>query len=283
MRVTKVIVGRSAVIAIAAYENLRPNYQMEVEIAEGESAYRVLRFCNDELAKLIEEESNRCKAEWLTKSYDCIRFYPLDNKQVPSVTSILSLCGHTSVQTWWITDKVTGQRREMTADELQQYASRGNVLEAMIQTYLETGQWADPRELPQCREDVEILDTGNLKLSWEDGSYQAFMNEYGAKIKPEAFQKTVFNREHDYAGTIDILGEFDGKRSVMDIKSGTFDMRQLAAYAACEQGVEQLVILPVGPTDNKCGYKKPVICETIQSEFAEFLKARAKFRQRFGI
>jgi hypothetical protein len=29
--------------------------------------------------------------------------------------------------------------------------------------------------------------------------------------------------------------------------------------------------------------KKPVICDTIQTEYEEFLKARAKFKRRFGI
>ncbi len=72
-------------------------------------------------------------------------------------------------------------------------------------------------------------------------------------------------------------------RSVIDIKCGTFDWRQLAAYARCLDGVEQLVILPVGPTDNKCGYQKPKPNKSIQKEFEEFLKARAKFKNRFGV
>ena len=69
----------------------------------------------------------------------------------------------------------------------------------------------------------------------------------------------------------------------MDIITGGFDMRQLVAYAVCLEGIEQVVVLPVGPTDNKCGYKRPVVCDTVQKEYAEFLKTRAKFKQRFGI
>lgn len=268
MTITEVTVSKSAVIPVAAYENLRPSFSITAQPNNGESAAKVILYLNAWLNDLMKEEANRCKTEYLEKLYAWIRWYEKDGMRFPSVTSILGV------------DKTFGQ---FTEQELQQYASRGNVLEAMIQMFLTDGSWMDPRELPQCREDIEILETGNLKLSWEDGSHQAFMAEFGGKIKVETFQKTVFNKEQMYAGTMDILGEFDGKRSVMDIKSGTFDMRQLAAYAACEPGIEQIVVLPIGTTDNKCGYKKPVICTTIDNEFREFVKARAKFRQRFGI
>lgn len=268
MTITEVTVSKSAVIPVAAYENLRPSFSITAQPDKGESAYKVITYLSDSLSQLIREESNRCKTEYLEKLYAWIRWYEKDGIRYPSVTSILGI------------DKSFGQ---FTEQELQQYASRGNVLEAMIQIFLTDGKWVDPKEFPQCCEDIEILQTGNLKLSWEDGSHKEFMAEFGDKIKVEVFQKTVFNTEHLYAGTMDILGTFDGKRSIMDIKSGTFDMRQLAAYAVCEENIEQLVVLPIGPTENKCGFKKPIICTTIESEFREFIKARAKFRQRFGI
>ena len=110
------------------------------------------------------------------------------------------------------------------------------------------------------------------------------MAQYGDKIEPLKIEHELFNDVNLYAGTADIIGNYDGKRSVVDFKSGTvYDFRQLAAYAVCLENIEQLVIMPVGQTDNKCGYMKPKICTTIQDEFKEFLKARAKFKKRFGI
>jgi len=268
MTITEVTVGKSAVIGVAAYENFRPSFSITAQPDKGESAAKIVLYLNEWLNNLMREEANRCKTEYLEKIYSWIRWYEKDGIRFPSVTSILGI------------DKTFGQ---FTEQELQQYASRGNILEAMIEVFLVTGEWLDPLKIPKCHEDIEILMTGNLCLNWEDGSHRAFMAEFGSKIKIEAFQKTVFNKEQMYAGTMDILGEFDGKRSVMDIKSGTFDMRQLAAYAVCEEGIEQLVILPIGPTENKCGFKKPVICTTIDNEFREFIKARAKFHQRFGV
>jgi len=91
------------------------------------------------------------------------------------------------------------------------------------------------------------------------------------------------NDELLYSGRYDIKGKFEGIPAIMDCKSGAFDMRQLAAYAVCEEGIKRLVVLPIGPTDNKCGYKKPVVCDAIKDEFKGFQRARAKFQLRFGI
>ena len=283
MKIKEINVSRSGVIPVASYENLRPGYSITVELDENDNKEKVVTDLNEYLRKMFEVEAHRCKAEWLSKLYENIRWYPRNGQQFPSVTSILFLCGQTDPKTFWITDHDSGQKREMTSDELQQYASRGNVIEARVEHFLTTGKWVDPNTLVPCRDDIEILTSGNLHLSWSDGSCKAFFAEFGGKIKVETFQKTVYNDEHLYAGTMDILGTFENKRTVFDIKSGAFDMRQLAAYAACEEKIKQLVVLPVGPTDNKCGYKKPVICTTIANEFQGFLHARAKFRQRFGL
>jgi hypothetical protein len=45
----------------------------------------------------------------------------------------------------------------------------------------------------------------------------------------------------------------------------------------------KLVVLPVGKTPNKCGYKNPIICTDIEKEWKILVKAREKFRKRFGI
>ncbi len=266
-KIKEITVSLSGVIPVAAYENLRPGFSITVEPINGEKPENIINELQQYLHTVFEGESNRGKAELIDKQYANIRLYDKDGKKYPSVTSILNWN-----KEWRVTD-----------DELQQYASRGNVVEALISEYIKTGQWIEPTEVPSLREDVSILMGGSLMMSWEQGSHKAFMEKFRDKIVVNEFQKTVFNDESLYAGTLDILGKYDNINSVMDIKTGGFDMRQLAAYAVCLKDIEQLVVLPVGPTDNKCGYKKPVICNTIQKEYEEFLKARAKFKQRFGI
>ena len=173
----------------------------------------------------------------------------------------------------------------MTDDEMLQYACRGHIVEAMINRYLVTGTWVDPQNEPKQQENVSILATGSRMLTWNTCSHKVFMEKYGDKIKVEQIQKTVFNDEYLYAGTLDIIGEYDGVRSVMDIKcrKSGWDFRQLAAYAKCEKDIKQLVVFPVGETKNQCGYMKPVICDTIEATFEEFLVPRAKFKRRFNI
>lgn len=267
IKIKEITVSLSGVIPVAAYENLRPSFSITVEPIDGEEPEKIIASLQQYLHAVFENESNRGKADLIDKQYSNIRFYEKNGKKYPSVTSVLGWD-----KQWQVTD-----------DELRQYASRGTIVDAMIEEFLKTGEWIDPTQIPELREDVSVLMSGSLMFTWENCSHKAFVEVYRDKIQAEAFQETVFNDEALYAGTYDILGNFDGIRSIMDVKTGGFDMRQLAAYAMCEKDIKQLVVLPVGPTDNKSGYKRPVICDTIQKEFAGFLKARSKFRQRFGV
>lgn len=268
MNVKEITVGLSGVIPIASYENFRPSFSITAEPIDGENPDKIITSLQEYLHRLMMEESNRSKAEAIEKMYAQIRLYEKGNKKYPSVTSILG----------WDKDW-----HGMTDDDLLQYASRGKILEYICTYYLLHKEWVDPETVDVLKEDLAILKRGSRQLSWQDNSCKAFMEKYAEIIVVEQFQKTVFNEEHNYAGTMDIVGLFDGKKSIMDFKSGTHDWRQLAAYAICEDNIEQLVILHIGPTDNKCGYKKPTICTTIETEFKAFLKARAKFRHRYGI
>lgn len=267
MKIKEITVSLSGVIPVAAYENLRPGFSITVEPINGEEPEKIIAELQQYLHTVFENESNRGKADLIDKQYSNIRFREKDGKKYPSVTSILGWD-----KDWHITD-----------DELRQYASRGTIMDVIITEFLTTGKWIDPTQIQTLREDVSVLMSGSLMLTWEQCSHKSFMAQYQKKINVKKFHGTVFNDEALYSGEWDILGNYDGVRSIMDIKHGQFDMRQLAAYAICEKDIEQLVILPVGPTDNKSGYKRPVICDTIQKEFEEFLKARAKFKQRFGI
>lgn len=267
MQVKELTVSLSGVIPVAAYENLRPGYSMTIEVLDGESYETLLVEANKYLRDVFDQASNAAKSDLIAKQYSGIRFYEKDGKQYPSVTSILNY----------------GKEWRITDDELSQYAARGTIVGNMVETFLSKNEWIDPTTETTLAEEVSILLGGSLNMHWNQCSHRAFSEKYSKDIEVTKVQGTVFNDEALYAGTYDILGAYNSKKSLMDVKCGGFDMRQLAAYAVCCEDVEQLVILPVGPTDNKCGYKHPVVCDTIQKEFESFLKARAKFRQRFGI
>jgi hypothetical protein len=268
MKIKEVKAAISGVIPIASYENLKPYYEISADLAEGEDVDACMKQLESILRWHFDQASNRAKADVIEKQYAGIRFYEKDGKKYPSVTSILG---------WNIDWKIS-------EDELQQYSSRGNIIHKMIEIFLQTKKWPDPLEIPELENDIATLMAGSKKLTWQDCSYEKAIDEVMADIKVMQLEGDMFNDEHLYAGRADLYCLYKGKKTIMDFKSGsTTDMRQLAAYAACKEGIEQLVIVPVGPTENKSGIKKPVICTNIDKEFKGFLYARAKFRERFGI
>jgi hypothetical protein len=268
LKIKEITVGLSGVIPVAAYENLRPSYSMTVEPTNGNTPEEIFNYCEQYLKQRFDLQANIAKTDFVAKQYSRIRFYEKDGKKYPSVTSILN----------W--------NKEWAIPEanLNLYAARGTIIHELIEEYLVSGKWVEPESIDSLAEEVALLKLADQDKWWEECSHKAFIDKYRGNIKAETFEKEVYNDKELYAGREDILGLYEGKRSIMDIKSGSVhDFRQLAAYAMCEEGIEQLVIFPVGKTDNKCGYMQPKICTTINNEYQEFLKARALFKQQFGI
>jgi hypothetical protein len=271
LKIKEIIVSRSGVLPTGYYENVRPSYSITVEPKNNDSAEMIIESCNEYLKSLFEFEDQNAKAELLAKRYKQFRWYYRKGRKYISVTTVLG---------WG--DRYT-KFKQFTDDELAQYAAQGNIIEALITEYLKTGKWIEPEKESKLKDDVLLLKVGGLQFNWNNCTHKAFMEKYRDKIEPISYQQQVFNDEYSYAGTLDILGKYDGKLSIIDIKRNTFDMRQLAAYAKCLEGIEQLVIFKVGPTDNKCGYFQPIVCTDIDKEFEGFLSARSKFKANFGL
>ena len=268
MRIKQIEVGLSGVIPLSSYQNLRPSFNMVIELVDGDSEEGAFKLAQERLRELFEGEANRAKVDLVEKEYQNIRFYEHNGKKFPSVTSILS----------WDTDW------KITADELNQYASRGTIIHKLIEIYLKDKKWVNPLDVPELSKEVSILMTGSKKLSWIDCSYQKAVESLMPDIEIVETEKKVVSETHLFAGRLDLLAKYKGKLAVLDFKSGsTTDLRQVSAYASCVDKVEVIGIIPVGQTDNKSGFKKPIISEDVGGEFKEFLKARKIFRERFGI
>jgi hypothetical protein len=267
MRVKEIHVGKSGVIPVASYENLRPSFDMTIEISKGESYKKVFNEANRFIQNLFDMEANRARIDLIEKQYHNIRFREKDGRKYPSVTSITDWD-----KDWKITD-----------DELRQYGARGNIIHKLIEIYINTKKWVEPERVPELKEDLIVLVTGSLNLSWKDCSYKKFFKQFGKDFEWLEGEQVIFNDEHLYSGRYDRKCRYKGRLSMLDFKTGAFHMKQLAAYAVCEKGIEQLIVCPVGKTDNICGYKKPSITEAIQDNFKSFLKDRTKFRERFGV
>ena len=268
MKIKEIKASISGAIPIASYENLKPYYEIVAEVEEGEDVDAAMKKLRSIVRWHFEQEGNNAKADLIQKQYSGIRFYEKDGKKYPSVTSVLG---------WNVDWKIS-------EDELQQYGSRGTIVHKLIEGYLATGKWIDPTTAPELANEVATVTAGSLALSWVDCSYKAALEAIEGDLKVINQEQELFNDEHLYAGRSDLVCMYKGKKTIIDFKSGTTtDMRQLAAYAACLDGIEQLVIVPVGPNENKSGIKKPIISTDVVGEFKKFLFARASFRERFGI
>jgi len=264
------------VVSTASWENLKPLFGTTVGVARNTTP-KEYESILDELEKpllgRIERMANRAKSDVIEKEYSYIQFRTYRQIKYPRVTSIL----------FW--HKNRDKPYQINMDHLNQYAARGTIVDKLIELYFENGRkWQDPLKIPELKEQVSLLVNGSLGLSWHDCSYKEFFKKYKNRIKHCELKVTVYNHEHLYSGEIDVVGDYEEKRSIIDVKTGTYDICQLAAYAACKRNIKQLVIFPVGPAgDVKCGYHRPVVEENIESKFKEFLRIRAAFRQRFGI
>lgn len=268
MKIKEIKAALSGVIPIASYENLKPYYEIVAELDEGDDVDESMKKLKKVLRWHFEQEGNNAKADLIQKQYANIRFYEKDGKKFPSVTSIIG---------WDVDWKIS-------EDELRQYGSRGTIVHKLIERYLGSAKWADPMEIPELSGDVATVTAGSLGLNWKDCSYITAIDKLMADLQMLELEKEIYNDEHLYAGRCDMVCNYKGKKTILDFKTGTTtDMRQLAAYAVCVKDVEQLVIVPVGPTDNKSGFKKPVISTDVAGEFKKFIYARIKFRERFGI
>lgn len=266
------------VIFEAPYENIKPSFEDRILIDldendnEDEIRKRYRNLLMEEQIRSFEMLKNKFKADLVKKQYQKISFSEKDGLQYPHVTSI----------TGWDKDF------HISDIDLQQYASRGTIIHYMIEQFISTGVWLDLRAVAEngYNQDATIMFRGGLKLRVEDCSHVEFFEAFGKDFEFDEMEMTIWNDEYRYCGRLDAIGKYKGLKSIIDFKTGSsWDMKQLAAYANGDgiEGIEQLVICPVGPNTNKSGVKNPVVTKNIRGPFDEFLKDRAEFTKRFGV
>ena len=266
------------VIAEAPFENVKPLFtdRITIDLSPGDDEeairgqYRTALLKDQQRA--FDLLRNQLKADLVEQQFQKIRFREKDGKKYPSVTSITDWS-----KDWHISDT-----------DLQQYGARGTIIHYLIPEFFKHETWLTIEEVAESglSEEVIIMTRGSLGLKIEDCSHEEFFAQYGKDFEIDEFEFEIFNEKHLYSGRADARGRYLGVPSIIDFKTGSsWDMRQLAAYANGDgiEGIEQLVICPVGPNSNKSGIKKPVVTQNIKGAFDNFLKDRSEFQKRFGI
>ena len=286
-RVTKISLGVNGTISTASYENWKPAFWMECDTAglSKEQVTELFRQAKAELKYQFNLEKNNCKAELISERFNNIGFSEKDGLKYVWVTSVL---GYDII--WRIPEF-----------ELTQYGSRGKIGHEMAHDYVKKFialrvkdpelkgvkdiEWINPETEEHLREDVGILCNGSLGMHWNDLSVKKFLEVYAGYITEPEIEISVWNDKHLYTGRADMFCKWEGIPSVVDYKcgAGTPDFRQLAAYAVCKEGIQQMVVCQIGPTTNVSGYMKPKISNNIAGEFKGFVRKRNQFKKEFGI
>jgi hypothetical protein len=216
-------------------------------------------------ARFVECEK-RSLIELIKKKRKDIRFYG----DYPSVTSIIN----------WDADFY------VSPDDLRQYAARGTILHKQAAIWLETGQWLEPKDIPEIYTEMVILKKGSLKLSLEGFNFRSFKAKN--PFESTEVEQTVFNHQHHFAGTQDLKYIRNGKVGIADIKTGSINKvkcaKQLSAYASCEgnEDVEELMVIPL-TSKTQQGWSKPLIFPDPKQYLPMFLDDLNNFKDRFSI
>jgi len=270
----KVSAGFSGVIATGSYENARPSYSAEVEYEYDEEnlakeidkvqnllqAICYNRFKKDEEAQIIER---------ITKERADFRWY----EGYPSVTSIIG----------WDADYF------QPPEELQQYASQGNIIHAQVNHFIKTGQWELAEKVEGTWADIVILKKGNLNLPLSGWDFPAFLKKY--PLEKMEIGKPVICHKHKFGGTPDIRKCFyEGKQYLADVKRTPEKIKgfqQIAAYIMAEEEnnekpYEGMMLIPLNNKTEQ-GFSKPLISTEISQYKEMFLRSRENFKKRFGV
>lgn len=149
------------------------------------------------------------------------RFYKTpDGGYVPSVTTILNAYPKDPQFYEWL--KKNGENADDIRDEA---AFNGSIIHQLCDRY-------------NKGETVDLLDPdGSIRYSTKQWNYFEKYVEFVQRFKPEILMNefNIINADLGFAGTIDILCNLEGKKMMIDIKTGTAVHKthflQLAAYS----------------------------------------------------
>lgn len=275
------------VFGTGAFENLRVNFDFSVTYKDVESdgfmdfpqdllsVKEANKKAYQELYRQLEFAEEQAKQKAIAKFHKSIRWYDAGNGlKYPSVTSVIDFANPIE---WFVDDL---KKRGL--------ASRGMVVDHVLQEFIKTGKWVEPEKLPECIRHIGIMKDAGYDI---DGfNLPAFVEKY--KVKFTSGHQKVVNQEHAYAGQPDCECIFTAIDSALvlpdlkcfspDAKSKLRTLKQTAAYAKCGSKATKIGIIPVHAKTAQ-GYSKPIITDEIEKYFALFLEDRKVFKDTFGI
>ncbi len=252
---TTVSYSNSAKINIGNYEQLNPYFMAKSEyekaITEEEEQQEFSRL-KSLIDYLLDQEVKKVK-----NGQDGLRFREKDGKKYPSVTFIIH------------PDPIP-----MEPEKLRKYAHRGVVVEDIFKKWMKTGVIEEP-----SKQDVDLIDP----LKFEDIKYHDFIKEHGSDIifNEKSVSQVVYNEKFLYSGEKDIQEcIIGGKKTLVDIKTGSWDWKQLVAYWLCDEEAEQLAVFDL--KKNKLELLDPKSKRAF-THIMSFMVKRGVIKERYGV
>ena len=273
----KISAGFSGVIATGSFQNARPSYAAEVELEIAQPTQKNVLAQVGLYQKILQEVCYRnFKQDERTQTIERIQRERQDFRMYgsfPSVTSILNWDAD-----FWV-----------TAIELQQYASQGNLIHRQVTEYIETGEWKPVEKIDGTWSDLVIIKKGKLQLPISGWSFPDFLKKY--PVEKMVCGDPVISNKHKFGGTPDIKScYYEGKKTLADVKRSPQKLKnfkQIAAYIIAEEECgespyEQMMIIVLHDKTLQ-GFSKPIISTEISQYKQMFLKDRENFKKRYGI
>ena len=285
-RKLKISASFSGVLPTGKFSNMRPGFtaEMEYEADFGNMAEVLLAVetAQQELQGIcyqnFEAEALKAKIIKIKSDLQNFRFHEVGEEKFPSVST------------------VAGYDKEFFVEDedLKIYAAQGNIIDTEIRNFVKTGEWQDSKDLLECTADRFILKTKALStgkvLALSGWNFRGFLEKYPIE-NLQSMEEIVYSKKHRIAGTPDLLGKYNGLKTLVSIKrtkSEIDNFIQEAGYSLCEglEDVEQFMVIEMKAEEdggNKQGYSKPTITTDVAKYRELFLRKRSEVLKIYGV
>lgn len=277
----------AGVLPVGAFSNMRPGFLARMEFEQEFQTEDEVSLCIETAQQELQEicyknfelEATKAKIIKIQADLKNFRFYKIDGEKYPSVTSIAGY------------DK---DFFNVSDEDLKIYCAQGNIIDAEIRNFIKTGVYKHSQDLLECTADRFILKSRALSsgknLSLNGWNFQGFLEKFPIKDLVSC-EKPVHNKQYLYAGTPDLIGEFNGLKTLISIKrtkSETENLIQESAYSKCEgmEGIKQMMVVEMkseADGGNKQGFSKPIVSTEIDKYFELFLMKRSEVKKIYGV
>lgn len=280
-RTIKVEAKFEGCIPTASYANSRPGFmaseefvldcpkeEIDIVIADRQRELHLICFSQFQMA------AEAAKFEKVQADLKNFRFYEEGGDKFPSVTSFLNYD-----KDFWCSD-----------EDLKQYAAQGNLIDWEVRNFVETGKYVDSKDEPSLAADRWIIKSGKLQLALSGWDFRGFLAKYPIK-NLKSCKEPIFNHQFRYAGTPDLVGEYNDLPTLVSIKrtkNETDNFIQDSCYAKCKgmENIKQIIVVPLKSEQdggNAQGFSKPSVTTDIDRYFEIAKYKRNEFKKIYGI